>query len=164
MKDSTGVVSSIGIDKTKINAGKGVIVDSGTTDTYLPRSIAASFKTLYKKIGGLDHNNNALILTAAQIARLPILIFRLEGLKGQPHIDIQCGPESYLESLSKGKYANRVYTTEPSGLVLGANFMNNHDVVFDPDNLRIGFAESECKESQRQPAATLVVDKKKKWY
>ena len=34
------------------NTGKGVIVDSGTTDTYLPRKMAGQFKKAWK-VGGL---------------------------------------------------------------------------------------------------------------
>ena len=30
------------------------------------------------------------------------------------------------------------------GAVLGANFMSGHDVLFDVDNKRVGFADSDC--------------------
>ena len=33
--------------------GKGVIVDSGTTDTYLPRTVAAAFKREFKKASSI---------------------------------------------------------------------------------------------------------------
>lgn len=34
--------------------------------------------------------------------------------------------------------------TEPMGAVLGANVMRDHNVVFDYDNHRVGFAEGMC--------------------
>jgi hypothetical protein len=39
---------------------------------------------------------------------------------------------------------NRFYTDSPSGSVIGANAMMGHDVFFDLDNNRIGWAESTC--------------------
>lgn len=35
-----------------ISIGKGCIVDSGTTDTYLPSSLAAKFSALFKEVSG----------------------------------------------------------------------------------------------------------------
>lgn len=52
---------------------------------------------------------------------------------------------SYVDSVGNGKYAFRIYLTEGQGVVLGANFMNNHNIIFDPDGERIGFARSHCK-------------------
>ena len=42
------------------------------------------------------------------------------------------------------KYTARFYVNEKSGSVLGANTMMGHDVLFDVDNDRIGWAESNC--------------------
>lgn len=149
-----GIVTSIGGDKSKYNAAKGTIVDSGTTDTYLPRSIAAQFKQMYKKISGIDFSNSAVQLTPAQYSKLPIIVYRMEKFRGpnEPttYIDIECPPSSYMEGfMSSGKQArkltNRIYLTEVTGVVLGANFMNNYNVIFDPDGLKVGFAKSDCK-------------------
>ena len=37
----------------QFNIGQGTIVDSGTTDTYLPRSIQTAFTAAFKKVGRL---------------------------------------------------------------------------------------------------------------
>jgi hypothetical protein len=42
------------------------------------------------------------------------------------------------------KYVARFYTDEGGGSVLGANAMMGHDVYFDLDDKRIGWAESDC--------------------
>ena len=44
--------TSIGVQNSKLNSGKGTIVDSGTTDTYLPRSVEISFRNLFKSMSG----------------------------------------------------------------------------------------------------------------
>jgi Eukaryotic aspartyl protease len=41
---------TIGTDKSVYNRGKGVIVDSGTTDTYMPTGCAAGFKARWKEV------------------------------------------------------------------------------------------------------------------
>lgn len=56
----------------------------------------------------------------------------------------ECPPSSYVE-VSGGhghghgtkRYANRIYLTEMSGAVLGANFMNEFNVIFDVDRLQV---------------------------
>lgn len=39
----------------------------------------------------------------------------------------------------------RIYLTESMGGVLGANVMRDHNVVFDHENHRIGFADGVCE-------------------
>jgi hypothetical protein len=115
--------NSLGIDTSKLNTGKGIIVDSGTTDTYLPSSLATVFKSKFKDITGLDFSAKDYLLTVAQIALLPNLIFVFEGTDGKP-FDISMPWSSYMDAVGGGKYTARVYLTEGSGAVLGANFMN----------------------------------------
>jgi hypothetical protein len=57
-----------------------VIVDSGTTDTYLPISVRKSFEDLFKKISdGHTYSNNNVALTKDQIAKLPTIVYTVEG-------------------------------------------------------------------------------------
>lgn len=46
------------------------------------------------------------------------------------------------------RYTPRIYLTEGTGAVLGANAINEHNVIFDPDGLRVGFARSLCTYDQ----------------
>jgi hypothetical protein len=139
-----GSVKSIGGSIFKFNTGKGTIVDSGTTDTYLPSAALGSFRTLFQSISGMQHSNNVVEMSPAQVARLPTIVYRLEGLTEGSTIDIEVPPSSYVEAFKGGRYASRVYLTEASGAVLGANFMNGHNVVFDIEQLRVGFVQSDC--------------------
>lgn len=136
-------LKSIGGAIFKAIGGKGTIVDSGTTDTYLPTALAANFKALFVSIMKMNYDNKPLKLDTKQFNSLPIIVYRLEGLEGG-HIDIKVYPHSYLEKDGGGTYTPRIYLTEPSGAVLGANFMNNYNTVFDIDQKRIGFARSDC--------------------
>ena len=126
------------------NTGKGTIVDSGTTDSYLPTSISKKFTPIFKELsGGLNYHNKVQTITPQQFKKLPIIVFTLEGSDGGK-IMVKMPPESYAEEVGTDKYGFRVYVNEPSGTVLGANFMNNHNVHFDIDKKRIGFSESVC--------------------
>jgi hypothetical protein len=42
----------------EMNSGKGVIVDSGTTDTYLHRSVAGPFNEVWEKVTGRKYSNS----------------------------------------------------------------------------------------------------------
>jgi hypothetical protein len=122
-------------------------------------------------------------LSAAQLARLPVIVFRLEaadspslgqkrgGAASQYFIDVvrvrglvvgggfltccavcceqECPPSSYVETIGGGgmgqrRYANRIYLTEASGAVLGANFMNEFNVIFDVDSLQVAMSKADC--------------------
>jgi hypothetical protein len=87
------------------------------------------------------------------LRRLPIIVFRLAGSTQGTTVDLEVYPSSYMEfhkdgggsAGGAGRYTPRVYLTEGSGAVLGANSINEHNVIFDPDNLRVGFARSSCR-------------------
>ena len=137
---------SIKSDYAALNGKKGVIVDSGTTDTYLPLGIQNLFENLFRKISdGIHFSSSTVVLTQSQLDALPTIIYSLQGLDGFPPIQIESLPSSYTESLGNGKYAFRIYLTETNGGILGANVMNNNNVIFDIDNRRIGFAPSTCQ-------------------
>jgi len=48
-------------------------------------------------------------------------------------------------SPSKETYTPRIYFTETTGGVIGANAMQGHNVIFDWERGRVGFAESTCE-------------------
>eukprot|EP00804_Cyclotella_cryptica_P023492 CCRYP_012138-RA/>CCRYP_012138-RA protein AED:0.11 eAED:0.11 QI:0/0/0/1/1/1/2/0/656 len=157
------------VSESALNRGN-VIVDSGTTDTYFTREIAAPFQRAWKDIMGNEYNHNAVTLTQEDIAALPTIIIVLEGHAGGVGDETDADPNEvpgyagdiladvsprdvvlaipgshYMEfDPDTGKYVARFYTDEGSGSVLGANAMMGHDIYFDTTNGRIGFAESDC--------------------
>lgn len=163
------------IDVKAVNSGKGVIVDSGTTDTYLSKTLAKGFMDAWKDITGVAYSNSALKLTKKEVAKLPTLLIQLEGwtFEEKQENDLLLGIENavgvvgaldpsspgdvllavpadhYMEySPSRDTYTSRLYFTESKGGVIGANAMQGHDVLFDWENGRVGFAESSCDYSE----------------
>lgn len=138
-----------------MNSGKGVIVDSGTTDTYLNKNMARSFNKMWKKVTGKDYAHSPISLDDEQLKSLPTILVQCQAYDLQIDPSIQ-NPESivgyagkldpsspndlliaipatnYMEYSPRTKlYASRVYFTETSGGVLGSNTMQGHNVLFD---------------------------------
>jgi len=160
------VVHNIGVGESTM-ANWRIIVDSGTTDTYLPSSIHSQFSNVWKEITGHAFNNSPMNLSPEELLALPTVLFQVEahqssideeldpettpGLSGlvdahNPHDILIAMPAShYMEWSEKSDmYTPRIYMSERSGGVLGANTMQGHDVHFDSENNRIGWAESDC--------------------
>jgi len=164
---SKQIAHYLAITETELNRG-GVILDSGTTDTYLHRAIGPAFRQVWKEIVGTPYNNDKVSLTLEQVASLPTVLIQLKSEKGMnagvggpdegvtglagsldpdyPHDVVLAIPAShYLEhDHESGQYTARVYVSEGGGSVLGANTMMGHDVLFDVKGGRIGIAESDC--------------------
>ena len=72
-------VKVLDIAASSLNSG-GVIVNSGTTDTYWNRAIASEFNKVFAQVsGGRQHNNNPIALTDEELAALPTILFQLES-------------------------------------------------------------------------------------
>jgi hypothetical protein len=103
---------------------KLTIVDSGTTDTYLPASMASAFEAKFKSITGLNYKTDTPIaLTEAQLAAVPDIVFTLLAPgAGSSGIEVIMPYYNYVER-SGNKYEFSVFVDESSTFVLGANFM-----------------------------------------
>jgi hypothetical protein len=155
-----------GVSETQINNGE-IIVDSGTTDTYLSMYLAGPFRAAYSAImdGASWDPDTPVSLSNEELMDMPTILFQLQGWEGEtgdidpmaeglagtvdslhPHdVIVAIPPSHYMEySVKTKKYTPRFYFTESHGGVLGANFMMGHDIFFDVDNYRLGFAESSC--------------------
>ncbi len=157
-KDTTNSNSNSNSNRNTIstifNSGKGTIVDSGTSDTYLPKSISKEFRRLWETFtDGKKHSNTVVMYSFDEFQKLPNVTFTLEN-----GYEWTVQPWNYMEPLSGvgGKWGergswdgekgwiNRIYLDESSGCVLGANAMFGHDILFDIANAQIGVAEADC--------------------
>jgi hypothetical protein len=169
--DSLDLVA-LAVSETDLNHGQ-VIVDSGTTDTYFTRHIATEFSNVYekltgKKYSGKEKSPQVLKMTKEELDSLPTIIIQMVGDKAMnkqvrgekanvvgladvidpehPNdVILAIPPSHYFEYDDEDdNYVARFYTDEDGGSVLGANSMMGHDIFFDVDNHRVGFAESTC--------------------
>jgi hypothetical protein len=155
------------VSETDLNHGQ-VIVDSGTTDTYFSRRIASEFSKAFTELTGKEYSHKALKLTKEELDSLPTILIQMVGdqpmnkqMRGEAtnvvgladvidpehpnDVILAIPPSHYFEYDDEdNEYVARFYTDEGSGSVLGANSMMGHDIFFDVDMNRVGFAESSC--------------------
>jgi hypothetical protein len=158
---------ALDVSETDLNSGN-VIVDSGTTDSYFTRRIASEFSNAYEGLTGKKYSHSGMKLTKEELDSLPTIIIQMVGdqpmnkqVRGDeanvvgladvidpehPNDVIFAIPPSHYYEYDEedNKYVARFYTDEGSGSVLGANSMMGHDIFFDVDMNRVGFAESSC--------------------
>ncbi len=78
------------------------------------------------------------------MAKFPTIHFVFKDGTGKGNVIVHMEPSAYLEHQGSNKYVPRIYLTEGTGAVLGANFMQDHAVLFDEENRRVGFARADC--------------------
>lgn len=64
------------VDLFEMNSGKGVIVDSGTTDTYLHKSIAEPFNEVWQKVTGRSYSNTPVAMSKKDLLLLPTVLIQ----------------------------------------------------------------------------------------
>jgi hypothetical protein len=152
--DNPGDVVNLNQSEANLNMG-GVIVDSGTTDTYFISHIRSAFRDTFKEMSGRAYNNEKVRLSPEELEALPTILFQINGDEtankqvaaengGDPNkiaglagdidpehpydVILAMPPSHYMEG-ENGVYVNRFYDTEASGSVLGANSMMGNDIL-----------------------------------
>ena len=171
----------VNVDLAALNSGKGVIVDSGTTDTYLNKAVGPAFRRAWKMATGRPYSHFPMRLTNEELARLATVLVQCHAYATiDPSVEDYNNIPGYVGNLDPSApndlliaipatsymdyspitkmYTSRLYLTETSGGVLGSNTMQGHNVVFDWRLGRIGFAESSCTYDKRDLPADLVGD------
>lgn len=150
----TAVALSNGVNISP-NTVMRAIVDSGTSFTYLPPS---QFHALVSQITTYCTNLPYCIGQQKQVPEeeLCFIIDTVANLKTFPSLSLEftggativIPPEGLFVHMdwfdTDDCYCLGVYNNHVSSAVLGANSMFYHDVVFDLDNKRVGWAESRC--------------------
>jgi len=145
---------------------RGVFLDSGTPFTQLDKTLSAPFMEAWKSITNKDYSNDVLV-DESDVSSLPTVVFQFKGTDNNHDIDPETIPglagsidsenkysvlvampsKHYMEKDSKtGKFKSRLFIDHPSRTILAANFMRGHDIYFQVDEGRIGFAEADICE------------------
>ena len=130
------------------------IVDSGTTYTYLNNGFEEPMRQAWEQATGMEFASSICYMSQEQVLDLPTFFFQLQGVETNralveswdeehPNNILVAFPPSRYLGKSGNCFRRRLYFESGRG-VLGANFISGHDVHFDLDNNRIGFAESLC--------------------
>jgi len=169
--EESPTIVKLNIDLDRANS-KGIIVDSGTTESYFPTHMNFPFQEAFKTLMGFDFKSQVLGSSGVNPETdYPTILLQLRaapnveddglmdengvplaGLAGEIDLDnpndviLEIPPKNYMKwSKNSKSYTNRVHMTELSTYgVIGANAMFGHDILFDVDNKRVGFAKSDC--------------------
>jgi hypothetical protein len=131
------------------------IVDSGTTFTYVP---TGAFNSLLRQIDSFCQQpgkcrgrprtiaQETKCYDVEDISTFPSLSFSFAGFAGAGDVNVHIAPAHLFVNMGwdNGAYCLAVYDNGSGGGVIGGNAMMGHDVVFDLENTRIGFADSDC--------------------
>jgi len=140
-----------------LNDEGGVIVDSGTTDTYFHETIKKQLIMNWEKLAGEKWSHEKHSRSPEDVAKLPTVLIqfagdveanmevakrhgggdpnKIVGLAGDldknfPYdVIVAIPPIHYMEALKDGEVTNRIYATEDDGSVIGANALMGHDVM-----------------------------------
>jgi hypothetical protein len=165
--DATGIASNRSLEEIPIDGISSFslrpIVDSGTTYTYLNNAFEEPLRQAWEKATGREFANSICYMSEEQVQDFPTFFFQLKGVENNELVGswdeehpndilVAFPPSRYLEK-SGYCFRRRLYFESGRG-VLGANFISGHDVHFDMDNNRIGFAESQCPSLDDNPSQT----------
>lgn len=138
------------------------IIDSGTTLTYFPKTIFQSIEEkiksfcletnrclgkLKKTDSGMCFEPNENINFVQLVESMPTLNFEFENF-----VNYEWSPYNYLyEDLDDDnvQYCMGFDTWTSNAIVLGTTWMHNHDIIFDLDKKRIGFALANCNNDKQ---------------
>merc|ERR1711862_196597 len=150
-------------------------VDSGTTITYFSSKFADGFKKEWQLLTGfpfIDDSETSIHLTNEQFSKLPTVLIQIEALNDgcdESNTIEESRSESAIVRKLDGTHCNDIMLSFPpshyllkdlddtyyinisfedlgiTNGILGANIIQGHDVLFDVENSRMGFAPSSCK-------------------
>ncbi|GMH61235.1 hypothetical protein TrLO_g234 [Triparma laevis f. longispina] len=119
------------------NRGKGCILDTGTTDIYLPKDCEEEFRRVWGMETGVEFVNSEIYLDSESFKTLPTLTLHTEKLKFNIY------PNLYMEPSNKlGYYTNRIYLEEQFGMIIGAAGLMYKSVWFGEEG--VGWGDSLC--------------------
>jgi len=133
-------IITVTADLFSMNSGKGVILDSGTTDTYLHKSLAQPFNIAWKKITGKPYSNLPVKLTRQQISELPTILIQLVPFDNS--FDVNFGsPDDII-----GLVGNKLDENNPTDVIIAVPA--THYMEYSPSKnvytSRFYFTEVRC--------------------
>jgi hypothetical protein len=142
--DSKHKTIKVRLNQKVLNSGKGVIVDSGTTDTYLNKRLAKEFTRAWKEATGQLYTHSPMTLTVKELHSLPTILIQclayskdsdlpiddFENIPGYAGRLDPSAPQDFLIAIPATsymdystvakKYTSRLYFSETVGGVLGS--------------------------------------------
>ncbi|OWZ21702.1 Pepsin-like aspartic protease A1 [Phytophthora megakarya] len=149
--------NTVQVSRDEFNADRGCVLDSGTTFLYMPASTKQAFRIAWSQAVGsysnVPESDTFYSMTPDQVAALPEICFWFQN---DVHI---CLPSSrYFAKIGDGVYTGTIFfAAGPKATILGASVLEDHDIIYDVDNHRVGIAKATC-DQPLQAAVELSLD------
>ncbi|OQS02731.1 Zinc (Zn2)-Iron (Fe2) Permease (ZIP) Family [Thraustotheca clavata] len=136
----------INVDPAIYNANRGCVFDSGTTFVYIPSAAKVAFQEQWQAAVGDDSPYSIYTegveysMSSAQIKRLPTLCFTFAN-----DATMCLPPTQYMINDFPGVYTATIFFQDfAKATIIGASMLENHNILYDMDNHRIGFVRANC--------------------
>lgn len=131
VKDIWVAGKTLGLSASELNSGKGVIVDSGTTDTFFVSSGSRAFLHEFERAAGIAYSENKMDVSQADLKKLPNITIVLEGVSGSEDVELEIPPQKYLTVSDDGKYyyGNFHFSERSGGGTLRGPFFSSYGCV-----------------------------------
>lgn len=104
VKDILVADVTLGLGVSELNSGKGVIVDSGTTDTFFVAAGSRAFLRAFERAAGVAYSENKMDLNEDDLAALPNITIVLDGGSSSDDVELVIPPYKYLTPADNGAY------------------------------------------------------------
>jgi len=160
LKNSDSSILEVKFDHEKLNGGDGVVLDSGISDIYFTYFLKEIFCQKWRELTGFSFTDS--ISSKSDFKKLPTIVIQFSGIgninvtnnaklsrlidsHNRYDVIFEIPPQHYMKySPVTSSHRNRLNFNLNSGVILGSAAMRGHDILFDGENNRIGFAESSC--------------------
>ena len=143
---------------SSMNQGMGAIVDSGTTFTYLPKTLHTSLLSQIQAqcgdslCGSIIHITNEDL--CYKVGATPITDTLWPSMtiifNNSPYVML--APSLfYVNDKSRNIVCLGVYEQGPTGAILGSNSMRDINVIFDLSSMRMGWVKAPCNSDRVKP-------------
>jgi len=147
--------------ETSFRAGRGGLLDTGTTDTFFPKNALPAFQEAWEKITDFAMQERRLY-RYDEFLRIPdiTMVFTpnaslvipatsyMENVPfvgpGKTNTTIFVQPDAVQPWTGLRRLIMRIYCEEKAGATLGANSLYHYDVLYDLEANRVGLAKSNC--------------------
>ncbi|KAF0719557.1 Aste57867_951 [Aphanomyces stellatus] len=155
----------VDVDQSVYNAHRGCVLDSGTTYVYLPSAVLPAFQTqweaavlaadLSSRFETYTEGAQYYIPTRAQLAQLPTIAFNFTN-----NATMFLPPEQYMVPVDEysGEYMATIFFEDfAHATILGASMLENHNVLYDMGNSRVGFAPADCDSAAAATSSSALI-------
>ncbi|KDO31603.1 hypothetical protein SPRG_19506 [Saprolegnia parasitica CBS 223.65] len=148
----------VDVDAGIYNAHRGCVFDSGTTFVYIPSAAKAGFQKQWTAAVGEDSENadyidgGDYVLSRLELLALPNICFQFAN-----DATMCIPPTQYMVHDFGDIYTATIFFQDfAQATIIGASMLQDHNIMYDMDNHRIGFVRAHCGSTKLESVALVT--------